>query len=154
MAGHSEAVIACRTERRKGGEGDIFLLAIAEQFGLHEKRMRLHLQHGGTDFCVRQQVAKKAGPKITDANLFHQSIINQFLHRSPCFLNRNFDFDHVRLFSRGIEEPARRIAMLKWDEFLSDRKMDQIQIQLFQTQITQTLFTGRLHVFCSVIGVP
>ena len=61
---------------------------------------------------------------------------------------------HPWLRRTGIKKPLRRVALVEIDKLQRYGKVDQVQVQIVQTQITQRLFAGRSHMLRPVIRIP
>jgi len=152
--GHTDREIGLRAERRECGEGDVLLLAHAEELRLDEERVRFHLMHRRPGCHSIEEITEETRIEVTDPNMLRQTRAIQFLHGRPRFVECDpLEFDS-RVGAIGIEEPTWRVALLNRDVFLRDVEMDEIEIDLIESEVLECFFDRGSDVFFRVVSIP
>jgi len=117
--------------------------------------MHLNLQDSGLDCRRNHQLSQHARADITDANVLNKSLLHELFH-SSVGLGKGDSLvrGHARVLNIGVVEPSSWVACLDWDELQVDREVNQIHINVVETQVLQGLLAGQLDMLRLVIVVP
>ena len=94
--------------------------------------MHLDLKHSRLYLCVVEYVPDHGGAHIALADVPHETLSHEFLHRTPSLLHAYVILQHAWLVCKV---PPRWISFLERHEFLSDREVDQVEVQVVQAKV-------------------
>jgi len=116
-------------------DGDVTSLAEFNQLLLIDAWRALDLVGDRLDSAIIQNASDLLAVEVADANRFHQSQINQLLHRLPSVQVIDIRKDQVIILVLGHQ--VFRLAILE-----AKRCVHQIQINVIQVQVLQALAAG------------
>mmetsp|Transcript_9711 Transcript_9711/g.15596 ORF Transcript_9711/g.15596 Transcript_9711/m.15596 type:complete len:202 (+) Transcript_9711:569-1174(+) len=129
--------VVLRPEGAVGGDLNPMLLAVGNKFRLSDIRVGLNLVDRRSDLGHLHNVINLFYVEVGDSNGSHQAAFNKFLHCCPCFRVVNFIELIVSVDKRETHWP-----------------MNQIEIQVSEAQVLQSLLAGRKDFLFCVIQVP
>jgi hypothetical protein len=147
-------------------------LRIFEKLLLGEVRMELHLIHHRFDSAIAEEIHKALNLReesrslrgkrrdgwmyheISNTDVANESFIDKTFHAGPSLRVRHRIQLDLRIFTRGVMDPLRRVSGLKGNEFLGDWEMNQIEIEIFQSHVAERLLASRFNMLLGMIGVP
>jgi hypothetical protein len=117
--------------------------------------MHFNLQHRGLNFSVLDYVDNFDATNITYPNVSYKSISNKLFHSFPSLLIGYCVVRfHSRICSVRIVNPLWWVTYL-WVNILKRyREMDQIKIEIIESEIFKSSFTGWSHVFRVMESIP
>ena len=120
--------------------------------------MNFDLEHGWLDLSAIENLSNHARVDVAESNVLDQTLADKVLHRMPslliCHTLINND-SGCSLVVLGVHVlPLWGIQLLDWHELHWDWEMDQIEIQIVNTQVGQSLPAGQLNMLWSVESVP
>ena len=151
---HGKRNVGTCSKRRKGCRHDFVFLTKTQQVLLGQVRMHLDLIHRRMNPCVGEQVPNHRRAQVADSNVFHEPGIHEFLHSSPGIGVGNFHMLHRRVLGLFVEKPTRRIALFKRDIGQCNGKVNQVEIELIETEIGKRSLAGRADVIWMMKGIP
>ena len=127
-----------RSKRAVRSEMNFVGLAKFQQLRILVVRVSLHLVDGRRDPCCGHQFLQFLDRKVADANVLDKALVDAFFQFLPGFSNRNlFVRDELGSFTVNVHWP-----------------MDQIEIEVVQSQISQGPTKSTFHVLWTMLGVP
>ena len=90
--------------------------------------MELNLQNCGLDRGAVDQIPHQRNSEVGNTDISDKSFLDQLLHCSPGVNDGNVIFDH-----KFVGDPSRRVSCFGIDIFEAHRKMNEIQVKVFET---------------------
>lgn len=118
-------------------------------------RVQFYLKHRRLHFAILQDLCQHASTDVANANITYKTLRNELLHRlvSHLISDALSEF-HTGLSNGWIVEPLWWISRLDWHELLRNREVNQIEIQIVQSEILQGFLNSQLDVVWMMEGVP
>jgi len=147
---HAQGEVGVGPEGGKGGDGDVFFRAIAEEVFLAKIRVHFDLKNGRLDARVGKDLAEHGGAEIGDSDSFGEAGIDEFFHGAPGVGVGNLNGAH----GIGSGGPTGRIHRVEGDEFEGDGEVDEVEVELREAEVGEGPFAGGADVLGFVVGVP
>ena len=147
-----------RSEVAESHDCDSLLLAHSEEISLWKVWVHLDLEHGRLDCGVVEHLSEHLSVDIADSNVLGESFALESLHSlvsllvSACVVEDNLWFAAIQGWVEA--EPLGRILLLDGDELEGDREMNQVQVNVVKTKISQSLLASHLDVLRAMESVP
>ena len=150
--------IGQRSEVAESHHCESLLLAHSEEIGLWQVWVHLDLEHGRLDCGVVEHLPEHHSVEVADANVLGESLALESLHSlvrllvSARGVENNLWFAAIQSWIEA--EPLGRVLLLDGDELEGDREMNQVQVNVVKTKISQSLLAGHLDVLRAMESVP
>lgn len=149
-AGHLN--VGGRTEGRVGHDLDTLLLDPVDQAGLLEVRVQFDLEDGRLDLAVAEHVQDGLDVEVGDTNVAGLAVFNDLLEFAPAVLDGGAFIGELVL--AGLDPAGGRVGFSDGSVLTGDREVDQVQVDVVETQVLELLVKGRADVILVVVGVP
>lgn len=104
------------------------------------------MKNSRLDLGIRQDIHQQDRREVGNSNITDLARTDKILHGSPGFVDRDGVLLHVT--------PLRRVALLKGDVLERDGEVDQVEVDVFESEILQSAGERQGDVFLVVVGVP
>ena len=150
--------IGKRSEVAERHDCDSLLLAHSEEIGLWQVWVHLDLEHGRLDCGVVEHLPEHHSVDVADTDVLGESLALESLHSlvsllvSACGVENNLWFAAIQGWVEA--EPLGWILLLDGDELEGDGEMNQVQVKVVKTKISQSLLASHLDVLRAMESVP
>ena len=135
-----------------------FLLGHAEESLLAEEGVHLDLERVRLFCGVGHDLADHARAHIADANVPDEARSLETLHGFVGLLvSHTFVYDHLRgITDKGWVSvlPLRRILGLNWNELNGEGEVNEVQVQVLNSEVSQTLTASELDMLGAMERIP
>jgi hypothetical protein len=92
--------------------------------------------------------------KVSNADVASKSFVYERFHASPSLRIWHRMQLNFWVLRGWVMDPLRRISGLKRNELLRDWEMNQVEVKILQSHVTQRLLASRFDMFLGMVGVP
>lgn len=155
---HAEFDVGHWAEVAEGHHLNVVLSSHAQELLLGEVRVHFDLKDGRLDLSVAENLTDHGSANIAEANVADKTLSDQLFHGLPGLLVRDTVVDdHARLPSVEFfvkADPLRGVKLVNRYEGLSDWEMNQVEVQVVDTEVSHRFLAGELHVLRPMESVP
>ena len=117
--------------------------------------MHFNLQNWRLYLCILDDVNNFDTPDIAYSDIANKSILDQSLHGLPSLLVGYTQLDfHSWVFSFGIMDPFRRVSYFRVYVLEWNWEVDQVEIDVVNTEVFKSSLAGSFHMLGLVECVP
>ena len=148
---HVELAEGSRAERRVSSDGDALSLGEVEEVLLDEVGVVLDLEGGRADLGVAEEVVQELGLEVGDTDALGETLLDEALHGGPGLLDGGLGGADLAL---AVIVPAGRVADGRVDVLEGDGEVDQVEVEVVDTPVSELLADNGLDAVAVVEGVP
>lgn len=122
---------------------------------LNAEGVHLDLEDGGLDFAVLEDFTEHHELDVGNSDVLGETLVLEFFHSSVSLLVSNiFIKFKAFLFTFGIVDPFRRVSYFGVNILEVNREVDNVKIEVFESEIRQGSLDSRFNMLGSVESVP
>ena len=130
------------------------LSAVSNQSWLCQIWVDFYLQVGWLVSSVGEDVSEQLNANVGAADVLDEPSINEFFHSLPGILVWDWVLNHDWLWNGWVVGHAWWVSHVEWNKFQWHWEVNDVQVEVFQSKIFQSLSACSFYVLWSMVCIP